>query len=437
MFAQVTVEGGEHVRRRAALRRRHRGRDHVGGRQGLRGRGLRRDIRLGARDRQVQPQGRVHDLLGPARRVVDRRQQLGRRHDHRRVCARRPFVTCRLATPSAPYPPHVDARASTREAQWSTASPPCGRHRRATRSVARSHRQDSRRHQRSRPSTHGAGFGAVPATPPRGHRRNETRAQVRRRAMALGATGRDQVTSLVALYGPRTTVAVALDDGVYARITPEGCMLEDGTYEPLDLLAGEDRGRQGLPHLLAGQPARGQRSGGLQAPRGALHGRQVYFAIFGRPRAGHLPAVYQKSRRLREPHLGLVAVLGWPSRRALRPLVEKAGGIRRRDGRLDPRRGDHGRGPAHGALHRLGERGRPLQRVASSLRRRRRNIAVHVGHATLVSIVLVAGFLAAPAPIRPVRRPAGRREGVSGGRNRAASARPLWHATAARGAIVH
>ena len=31
----------------------------------------------------------------------------------------------------------------------------------------------------------------------------------------LGATGRDQVTSLVALYGPRTTVAVALDDGVY------------------------------------------------------------------------------------------------------------------------------------------------------------------------------------------------------------------------------
>ena len=51
----------------------------------------------------------------------------------------------------------------------------------------------------------------------------------------LGATGRDQVTSLVALYGPRTTVAVALDDGVYEfsyGCTPEGCMLEDGTYEP-------------------------------------------------------------------------------------------------------------------------------------------------------------------------------------------------------------
>jgi len=29
----------------------------------------------------------------------------------------------------------------------------------------------------------------------------------------IGATGRDQVTSLVALYGPRTTVLVALDDG--------------------------------------------------------------------------------------------------------------------------------------------------------------------------------------------------------------------------------
>jgi len=31
----------------------------------------------------------------------------------------------------------------------------------------------------------------------------------------IGATGRDQVTSLVALYGPRTMVLVALDDGVY------------------------------------------------------------------------------------------------------------------------------------------------------------------------------------------------------------------------------
>lgn len=31
----------------------------------------------------------------------------------------------------------------------------------------------------------------------------------------IGATGRDQVTSLVALYGPRTTVLVALEDGVY------------------------------------------------------------------------------------------------------------------------------------------------------------------------------------------------------------------------------
>mmetsp|Transcript_15629 Transcript_15629/g.35591 ORF Transcript_15629/g.35591 Transcript_15629/m.35591 type:complete len:386 (-) Transcript_15629:68-1225(-) len=31
----------------------------------------------------------------------------------------------------------------------------------------------------------------------------------------IGATGRDQVTSLIALYGPRTTVLVALEDGVY------------------------------------------------------------------------------------------------------------------------------------------------------------------------------------------------------------------------------
>ena len=51
----------------------------------------------------------------------------------------------------------------------------------------------------------------------------------------LGATGRDQKTSLVALYGPRTTVAVALDDGVYEfsyGCTPEGCALPDGSYAP-------------------------------------------------------------------------------------------------------------------------------------------------------------------------------------------------------------
>jgi sedoheptulose-bisphosphatase len=51
----------------------------------------------------------------------------------------------------------------------------------------------------------------------------------------IGATGRDQVTSLVALYGPRTTVLVALDDGTYEfsyGCTPDGCQLPDGTYEP-------------------------------------------------------------------------------------------------------------------------------------------------------------------------------------------------------------
>jgi sedoheptulose-bisphosphatase len=51
----------------------------------------------------------------------------------------------------------------------------------------------------------------------------------------IGATGRDQVTSLVALYGPRTTVLVALDDGTHEftyGCTPEGCMLDDGSFEP-------------------------------------------------------------------------------------------------------------------------------------------------------------------------------------------------------------
>ena len=41
----------------------------------------------------------------------------------------------------------------------------------------------------------------------------------------IGATGRDQVTSIVALYGPHTTVLVALDDGTYEftyGCNPEG-----------------------------------------------------------------------------------------------------------------------------------------------------------------------------------------------------------------------
>lgn len=51
----------------------------------------------------------------------------------------------------------------------------------------------------------------------------------------IGATGRDQKTALVALYGPRTTVLVALDDGTHEftyGCTPEGCQLPDGTWEP-------------------------------------------------------------------------------------------------------------------------------------------------------------------------------------------------------------
>jgi sedoheptulose-bisphosphatase len=45
----------------------------------------------------------------------------------------------------------------------------------------------------------------------------------------IGATGRDQVTSVIALYGPRTTVMVALDDGAYEftyGAIPEGSDLD-------------------------------------------------------------------------------------------------------------------------------------------------------------------------------------------------------------------
>lgn len=51
----------------------------------------------------------------------------------------------------------------------------------------------------------------------------------------IGATGRDQVTSIIALYGPRTTVLVGLDDGVYEfshGCTPENGQRDDGTFEP-------------------------------------------------------------------------------------------------------------------------------------------------------------------------------------------------------------
>jgi sedoheptulose-bisphosphatase len=51
----------------------------------------------------------------------------------------------------------------------------------------------------------------------------------------IGATGRDQVMSLVAEYGPRTTVIVTLDDGVYEfsySCKPEGCKQADGTWAP-------------------------------------------------------------------------------------------------------------------------------------------------------------------------------------------------------------
>jgi len=44
-----------------------------------------------------------------------------------------------------------------------------------------------------------------------------------------------QITSMVAEYGPRTTVLVCLDDGVYEfsyGCTPEGCQLADGSFAP-------------------------------------------------------------------------------------------------------------------------------------------------------------------------------------------------------------
>ncbi len=53
-----------------------------------------------------------------------------------------------------------------------------------------------------------------------------------KRTGLIGATGRDQVTSIVALYGPRTTVLVALDDGTYEFTY--GCSLDGNDIDIKD-----------------------------------------------------------------------------------------------------------------------------------------------------------------------------------------------------------
>ncbi|CEF97347.1 Fructose-1,6-bisphosphatase class 1/Sedoheputulose-1,7-bisphosphatase [Ostreococcus tauri] len=84
----------------------------------------------------------------------------------------------------------------------------------------------------------------------------------------LGATGRDQRTSLVALYGPRTTVIVALDDGVFEfsyGCTPEGCQLPDGSFEPwicsrLDIKIKEDSKIFSPANMRAAQDTEGYKN---------------------------------------------------------------------------------------------------------------------------------------------------------------------------------
>lgn len=65
----------------------------------------------------------------------------------------------------------------------------------------------------------------------------------------IGATGRDQKTAIVALYGPRTTVLVALDDGVYEFTyddnwicTREKILIKDTSkiFSPANLRAAQD-----------------------------------------------------------------------------------------------------------------------------------------------------------------------------------------------------
>ena len=154
----------------------------------------------------------------------------------------------------------------------------------------------------------------------------------------LGATGRDQATSMVALYGPRTTVFVALDDGVYEFTY--GANGQEGwlcSRERIEISADSKIFSPANLRVAQDSPQYAKLVDYWMENRYALRHR--------RPRPRHLPAVHQADGRLLQPHLGQVAREAAPRVRggALRPPRREGGrqDERRRERRLDPRRQDH------------------------------------------------------------------------------------------------
>ena len=134
----------------------------------------------------------------------------------------------------------------------------------------------------------------------------------------LGATGRDQATSMVALYGPRTTVFVALDDGVYEFTY--GANGQEGWLCSRERIEISADSKIFSPANLASR--RTHRSTRSSSTTGWRTGTRC-------GTGGLVPDICQQfaaDGRLRQPHLGQVAREAAPAfEAAFGLLVEKAG----------------------------------------------------------------------------------------------------------------
>merc|ERR1719454_928411 len=179
----------------------------------------------------------------------------------------------------------------------------------------------------------------------------------------LGATGRDQVASLVALYGPRTTVFVTLDDGVYeftygangvdgwicSRERIEIAQ-ESKIFAPANMRAAQDLPNYSklIDYWMTNKYTL-RYSGGLVPDICQQFTKRM--GVFANP----------TSEKPGEAPPGLRGGALRPPRREVRRQD-----LRRRLRRVHPRYEDHRHRPAHGSLHRLSQGGRALQRHARS-----------------------------------------------------------------------
>ena len=148
----------------------------------------------------------------------------------------------------------------------------------------------------------------------------------------LGATGRVQVTALIAIYGPRTTVLVGLDDGVYEfsyGCTPDGCQLPDGATEPWICSRKQIKINPRLRIFSPANMRAGQEVAGYKKLWTTTSTTSTPSATPGGLRPRRVPAVHQEHGHLPQPHLGQVPRQAPPRVRGeprFGLLVEKAGG---------------------------------------------------------------------------------------------------------------